>query len=185
MSRPGLYEHRRSLGKCWGCGDMARPGKAHCEACAKRATARVTSRYHERKARGVCVVCEVETPGIRCDDCVRAQNARRREREAERIASGRCAKCPNPLSSRSKRYCDSHLDDLRERGRRVRDRKSGRRAAKRTKCVERRAPARTASPRDGGERIQSPGDFDPELDRLDELLDLSWMFFDHKWSPAA
>lgn len=53
--------------------------------------------YEERKAAGLCVVCEEPSQGnTKCEACKQKERGRREQRLEERKANGICVACPRP-----------------------------------------------------------------------------------------
>lgn len=84
-------------------------------------------RYHERKARGVCVDCEAPaTRGVRCDRCYRRMERTKHLKRQRRIENGLCPQCgKNPVGNgpRGGKLC-AECDEKRHKKYRRRERKT-------------------------------------------------------------
>ena len=74
-----LYARRRASGRCGRCGAEVIDKASTCASCAARDAKRrprknaaSRARYHDRRARGLCVDCGVDADaGVRCASCAR------------------------------------------------------------------------------------------------------------------
>ena len=79
-------------------------------------TSAFRSRYHRRKAAGVCVRCGEWPPAsgrVMCEPCADVQRQWITSRARKRKADGVCVRCREPLAPSSVTYCTGCRDKAR------------------------------------------------------------------------